>query len=69
MLPYFSRLVIPVTMNLHQEWQLEPWHLRVCFHRLKYNVEERCIELPPDPIKGPDLSLQDKEFYIWVTVS
>ena len=69
MLPYFSRLALPVTMNLHNEWELQAWHLRACFHRVGYHVEEGCIQMPPEPIRGPDLKLQDKEFYIWVTVS
>ena len=29
MLPFLRRRVLPVTMNMHGEWTLEPWHIQV----------------------------------------
>lgn len=50
-------------------WTLEPWHVRTSFRKAGFVVPEHAIEMPPVTIKGPDLSLQDKEFYVTVTVS
>lgn len=64
-----SRLVLQITMNKIEPWILEPWHISASFRKSGFVVPEHAIEMPPIQIKGPDLSLQDKEFYITVTVS
>lgn len=65
----FSKLVLQITMNKLQPWTLEPWHISASFRKSGFIVPEHAIEMPPVQIKGPDLSLQDKEFLITVTVS
>ena len=56
-------------MNKMEPWTLEPWHITASFRKSGFIVPEHAIEMPPAQIKGPDLSLQDKEFYVTVTVS
>lgn len=64
-----SRLVLQITMNKFQPWILEPWHVRASLRKSGFIVPEYAIEMPPEQIKGPDLSLQDKEFYVTISVS
>lgn len=56
-------------MNKLQPWTLEPWHVRASLRKSGFIVPEDAIEMPPAQIKGPDLSLQDKEFYVTISVS
>ncbi|XP_049877670.1 39S ribosomal protein L9, mitochondrial [Pectinophora gossypiella] len=64
-----SRLVLQITMNKLQPWTLEPWHVATSFRKAGFIVPDYAIELPPVKITGPDLSLQDKEFYVTVTIN
>ncbi|CAD0203914.1 unnamed protein product [Chrysodeixis includens] len=64
-----SKLVLQITMNKLQPWTLEPWHISASFRKSGFIVPEHAIEMPPVQIKGPDLSLQDKEFLITVTIN
>ncbi|KAK4320042.1 hypothetical protein Pmani_009064 [Petrolisthes manimaculis] len=61
--------VVSVSMNLHNPWTIEPWHLRVAFRRAGIIVPEEAFTLPPQPICGPDLSLQNKEFAVKVKIN
>lgn len=63
-----SRLVLQITMNKHEPWTLEPWHVSTSFRKAGFVVPEHAIKMPTQQIKGPDLSLQDKEFYVTVKV-
>lgn len=49
-------------------WTLKPWHIRAAFRRSGIIVPEEAIEMPPKEIKGPDMSIEQKEFYVTVTV-
>ncbi|CAG9789314.1 unnamed protein product [Diatraea saccharalis] len=64
-----SHLVLQITMNKLVPWTLEPWHVRVSFRKAGFVVPEHAIEMPPITIRGPDLSLQNKEFYVTVTIN
>ncbi|XP_068619200.1 large ribosomal subunit protein bL9m [Battus philenor] len=64
-----SRLVLQITMSKQEPWTLEPWHVRTSFRKAGYVVPENAIIMPPIEIKGPDLSLQDKEFYVIVKIN
>nr|XP_021186397.2 39S ribosomal protein L9, mitochondrial [Helicoverpa armigera] len=64
-----SRVVLQITMNKMEPWVLEPWHISASFRKSGFVVPEHAIEMPPVQIKGPDLSLQDKEFYVTVTIN
>lgn len=64
-----SRLYLSVIMNKDNPWTLQPWHVKVSFRKCGYIVPEEAIELPPIPIKGPDMNIEHKDFYVIVTVS
>ncbi|CAG4953848.1 unnamed protein product [Parnassius apollo] len=64
-----SRLVLHITMSKKEPWTLEPWHVRASFRKAGFVVPEYAIKMPPVEIKGPDLSLQEKEFYVTVKIN
>lgn len=64
-----SRLVLQISMSKTQPWTLEPWHIRTSFRKAGFVVPEYAITMPPVTIRGPDLSLQEKEFFVTVKVS
>ncbi|XP_021963154.1 39S ribosomal protein L9, mitochondrial isoform X2 [Folsomia candida] len=64
-----SKLILFITMNKDVPWTLEPWHVRVAFRKAHIIVPDHAITLPKNPIKGPDLTLNGKEFYVTVTIN
>lgn len=65
-----ERLVLQLPMNKHNPWVIERWHIRAAMRRASYHVmDENCIELPEKPITGPNLDIQNKEFFVTVTVN
>lgn len=56
-------------MNLDNPWTIEKWHIRTNFRRAGYWVPDEAIELPPLPISGPDMGIENREFYVTVTVN
>lgn len=55
-------------MSRTEPWVLEPWHIRVTLRKCLFHVPDDAIELPPDEIRGPDPSIQNKLFYVTITV-
>ncbi|KAM3956556.1 LOW QUALITY PROTEIN: mitochondrial ribosomal protein L9 [Aphomia sociella] len=64
-----SRLVLQITMSKLEPWTLEPWHVKASFRKSGFVVPEHAIEMPPVKIQGPDLKLQEKEFFVTVTIN
>lgn len=64
-----SQLVLHITMNKIESWTLQPWHVSASFRKSGFVVPEHAIIMPPVEIKGPDLSLQEKEFYVTVVIN
>ncbi|CAK1550544.1 unnamed protein product [Leptosia nina] len=64
-----SRIVLQITMSKTTPWKLEPWHIRTSFRKAGFVVPEDAITMPSKEITGPDLSLQEKEFYITVKIN
>lgn len=64
-----SLRVISVSMNMSNPWQIEPWHIRVAFRKAGIIVPEEALTLPSQPITGPDLSLENKEFLVRVKIN
>jgi large subunit ribosomal protein L9 len=65
-----SKATIDVSMNKEQPWTIEPWHIRASARKGAINIkDDSCIEMPPEKISGPDLSLEGKEFYVTVTIN
>lgn len=61
-------MIIYLSMNKDNSWVIEPWHVRVAFRKAGVIVPEEALTLPPEPITGPDLALQGKEFAVKVKV-
>lgn len=68
LLPILRRKVLPLSMNIDNEWTLEPWHIQTCLERIMLSVPEECIKLPKTPISGPNMSNEGKEFLVYITV-
>ncbi|KAG7202656.1 hypothetical protein KM043_009831 [Ampulex compressa] len=56
-------------MALHVPWTLEKWHIRVAFRKIGVHVPEEAITMPTKTISGPNLDLQEKQFYVTVTIN
>lgn len=74
--PYAERTVnvmerrgLTIVMNKDEPWVLEPWHVRASLRKAGVYAVEEAIELPKEPITGPDLKKQGKEFIVTVTVN
>lgn len=61
--------ILAVVMNKDNPWQLERWHIRASLRKAGINATDESIELPHEPITGPDLLKQNKEFIVTVTVN
>lgn len=62
--------VFAIVMNKDQPWVLERWHVRASLRKCGYLMNsDECIELPKEKITGPDLTMQNKEFVVTVTVN
>lgn len=62
--------VFAIVMNKDHPWELEPWHIRASLRKCGYFIKsDSAIELPAEKITGPDLTKQNKEFIVIVTVN
>ncbi|XP_022907329.1 large ribosomal subunit protein bL9m [Onthophagus taurus] len=64
-----SRMTLSVIMNKEIPWTLEPWHIRTSFRKCGYVVPEECITMPSKTIKGPNMDIENKSFYITITIN
>lgn len=62
--------VFAIVMNKDHPWVIEPWHIRASLRKCGYMIlSDSAIELPAEKITGPDLTKQNKEFIVTVTVN
>ncbi|KAK1132945.1 hypothetical protein K0M31_014312 [Melipona bicolor] len=64
-----SQCYLPITMSIENPWTIEKWHVRVAFRNAGYIVPEDTITLPKKTISGPDLNIENKEFYVIVKIN
>lgn len=64
-----ERLNLSVVMNKDHPWVIEPWHIKASLRKAGYICQEECITIPKEPIEGPDLKKESKEFYCIVTIN
>lgn len=64
----FQRILLSVVMNMNQPWTIKPWHIKTSFRKCGYIVPEYALTLPEHPITGPDMNLENKEFFVTLTV-
>ena len=57
-------------MNLENPWEIQPWHVQFGLRKRQIVAPIEAVALNlPGPIKGPNLSLQNKEFVAHLKVS
>lgn len=62
--------LILVAVNDVNPWTITTKHLRVAFRAAGYSIPEDCIELPEEPISGPDVeNKHGLEFVTIVTIN
>ncbi|KOC59689.1 39S ribosomal protein L9, mitochondrial [Habropoda laboriosa] len=64
-----SQCYLRLRMSLDVPWTIEKWHLRVCFRMQGLIVPENAIILPEKAISGPDISIENREFYVTVKIN
>lgn len=69
MLNILGNKTLSVIMNKDMPWVLKPWHIKASFRKCGYHVPEEAITMPEKPIEGPNMDIENKEFFITVTVS
>lgn len=65
---FLSVRVIPVFMNMHNAWTLEPSHMVVSFLQMNVVIKPENIHIPRE-ITGPNMDNDEKEFYVTVTIN
>lgn len=63
-----ERLTLSVILSKENPWVLKPWHVRVAFRKIGIILPAEALEIPSKEIKGPDMNIENKEFYVTVTV-
>ncbi|KAG4067126.1 hypothetical protein HA402_000117 [Bradysia odoriphaga] len=64
-----EKRVLSIIMNKDEPWVLEPWHVRASLRKAGMHAVEEAIEIPKEPITGPDLMKEGKEFMVTITVN
>ena len=62
-----SKTAVPIVMNAVESWTLQSWHLKLALLAQGIFVDESSI-LIPEEIKGPNSSLEAKEFLVTLSV-
>lgn len=77
----YSSLFVPITikllrkfclivnMSIENPWVLEKWHIRANFRRNQFIVSDDSITMPEKEISGPNLDLENKQFYVTITIN
>lgn len=71
-LKYLSKVTVPINMNLENPWVIEKWHIRSNFRRMNLHgicVTDESITMPEKPISGPNFEIENKEFYVTITIN
>lgn len=66
---YLSQKRIFIVMSKDTPWTLEKWHIKVNFRKAGIYLPEDAVTMPEKPISGPNLDLQEKEFYVTLTIN
>ncbi|XP_034938440.1 39S ribosomal protein L9, mitochondrial [Chelonus insularis] len=68
-LKYLQNYLLHVIMSNDNQWTLENWHIRTAFRMNKIHLEDDCITLPELTIAGPNPEMENKEFYVTLTIN
>lgn len=66
---YWAKRVLDVGMSRYEEWSLEKWHIKAAFRLHGTWLEEKNIQIPGGLITGPDLTLENRDFIVLVTLN
>ncbi|GJQ79219.1 hypothetical protein Trydic_g5464 [Trypoxylus dichotomus] len=69
MVSILSNKTISVVMNKEIPWSLKPWHITTSFRKCGYHVPENAVTMPTKPIEGPNMDIENKEFFVIVTIN
>lgn len=65
-----GRRVFSLPMNKNNPWVVEPWHVRAAMRRASIMVlNDSQIEMPAKAITGPNLDIENHEFFVTVTIN
>lgn len=64
-----QKRTIALVMNKDHPWKVEKWHIRASLRKAGIFATDEAIELPKEPITGPDLHKQNKEFCCTITIN
>ncbi|XP_076299732.1 mitochondrial ribosomal protein L9 [Lasioglossum baleicum] len=64
-----SQFYLRIQMSMHTPWTIEKWHIKTSFRKSGIIVPEDAITMPEREISGPDLSIENKEFYVTVKIN
>ena len=64
-----SQHYLSVQMSAYTPWTIEKWHLKASFRKEGIIVPEDAMTIPEKAISGPDLSIENKEFYVTVKIN
>lgn len=62
-------LNLAVVMNKNENWTIEKWHIKASLRKVGFHAPIYTITLPDEPITGPDLKKENKEFTVKVKVN
>lgn len=66
---YLSHKRISIVMSKDMPWTLEKWHVKANFRKAGIYIPEDAITMPEKPISGPNLDLEEKEFYVTLMIN
>ena len=64
-----TQLMVFFHMNMKNPWTIEKWHARAAFRQSGIILSDDCIQLPSQPISGPDPEKQGKHFFVTITIN
>lgn len=65
----FENTVFNLCMSAETPWTVEKWHVRACLRRSGVVAPDDAIEMPEEPITGPDPKKNDKVFVVYITIN
>ncbi|XP_011307854.1 39S ribosomal protein L9, mitochondrial [Fopius arisanus] len=64
-----KHMILSIIMSNDTPWTLEPWHVRSAFRKALVHLNEDCITMPNHTITGPNHDIENREFYVIITVN
>ncbi|XP_015116147.1 39S ribosomal protein L9, mitochondrial [Diachasma alloeum] len=66
---FIKHMVLSIKMSNDTPWTLEPWHVRSAFRFAGVHMNEDCITMPNHVISGPNHDIENREFYVVITLN